>query len=111
MFRLRILARSLLVPLSLYSFAAIVAGYFVWHGLNGHRGLKAGEEFEQQLAKLRFERNLLKYERMQWESRISLIRGETVDADILDDEARAVLGRVHKHEVVILTEQTGAATR
>jgi cell division protein FtsB len=111
MHRLRVLVRSLVLPLTLYVVAGVVASYFIWHGVNGHRGLKTGEEYEQRLAKLRYERDLLKLARMHWESRIALIRGETVDADILDDETRAVLGRVHKNEVVILMPRTGAATR
>jgi cell division protein FtsB len=110
MYRLRAMVRSLAVPFSLYGLAALIAGYFVWQGVNGHRGLKAGEEYEQRLAQLRLERDLLKLQRMQWDQRIALIRGETVDADILDEEARAQLGRVQKNEVVIFTPQSGAAT-
>ncbi len=107
MYRLRVMIRALIVPFSLYGVAAALAGYFVWHGVNGQRGLKMGEEYEQQLAQLRRERDLLKFERMQWEKRISLIRGEQVDADILEDEVRARLGRVHKNEVVVLLPEAG----
>lgn len=103
MHRLRAIVRSLAAPLSLYGLAGLAAVYFVWHGVNGQRGLKAGEEYEQRLAQLRLERDLLKHERLQWERRIGLIRGENVDADILEDEARVLLGRVHKKDLVILT--------
>ncbi len=92
------------MPLSLYGLAGLIASYFVWHGLHGQRGLKTGEEYEQRLAQLRLDRDLLKLERMQWEKRIALMRGEAVDADIVDEEARALLGRVHKNEVVIQTQ-------
>jgi len=109
MYRLQAMVRSLIVPLILYGFAGLIGGYFVWHGVNGQRGLKAGEEYEQRLGQLRLERDLLKLERMQWESRIALIRGETVDADILDEETRALLGRVQKNEVVILTPVAGGS--
>jgi cell division protein FtsB len=108
MYRLRALVRSLVVPFSLYVLSGIVAAYFVWQGVNGHRGLKAGEEYEQRLAQLRLDRDILKLQRMQWEQRIALIRGETIDADILDEEARGQLGRVHKNEVVILTPPPAA---
>ncbi len=111
MYRLRLMIRSLIVPFSLYGVAAAITAYFVWHGVNGQRGLKMGEEYEQRLAKLRFERDLLKFERMQWEKRISLIRGEQVDADILEDEVRARLGRVHKNDVVILTPPGANGTK
>ncbi|MGA8169504.1 MAG: septum formation initiator family protein [Methylocystis sp.] len=103
------MVRSFAVPLTLYGLAGLIAGYFLWHGVNGQRGLKAGEEYEQRLAQLRLERDLLKLERMQWEGRIALIRGEAVDSDILDEEARALLGRVHKNEVVILTPVVGGS--
>jgi len=110
MYRIRAIARSLVAPLSLYIIAGLATAYFVWHGVNGHRGLKAGEEFEQRLAQLRLERDLLKLDRMRWESRIALIRGDKVDADILEDEARSVLGRVHKNDLVILTPPPPAPT-
>ncbi len=34
--------RSFVIPLLLYGAAGLVAAYFVWHGVNGQRGLKAG---------------------------------------------------------------------
>lgn len=102
MHRLRVFLRSLIAPLVLYSVAGVVAGYFVWHAVNGQRGLKAGEEYEQKLGELRHERDLLKLQRMQWEARLALMKGAKVDADILDEEARKTLGRVHKNDVVIL---------
>lgn len=102
MHRLRLFLRSLVLPVTLFCTAGAVASYFVWHGVHGQRGLKTGEEYEQKLAQLRLERDMLKLQRMQWESRIALIKGENIDADILDEETRKSLGRVHKNEVVIL---------
>lgn len=111
MYRLVLIARSLVLPFSLYLIAGMIAGYFVWHGVNGQRGLKAGAEFEQRLADLRLERDLLKLEHMQWDKRIALLRGETIDGDLLEEEARTVLGRVHKNEVVILTPAAAPASQ
>jgi hypothetical protein len=51
------------------------------------------------------ERDTLKVQRLQWESRIALIKGEEIDADILDEETRKILGRVHRNDVVILLPQ------
>jgi cell division protein FtsB len=89
----------------LYCVAGGAAFYFVWHGVHGQRGLKTGEEYEQKLAQLRQERDLVKYQRMQWEARIALIKGERIDADILEEETRKRLGRVHRNDVVILLPQ------
>lgn len=102
MHRLRVFLRSLILPVALYCVSGTVAAYFVWHGVNGQRGLKTGEEYEQRLSQLRLERDLLKIQRMQWDSRIALIKGERIDADILDEEVRGSLGRVHRNDVVIL---------
>ena len=109
MYRLAAFVRSFALPFGLHGLAALLSCYFVWQGLNGNRGLKAGEEYQQQLDKLRYERNFLKMQRLQWERRISLIRGDTVDADILDEAARAQLGRVSKRDVVILTPRAEPA--
>ncbi len=102
MHRLQVFLRSLILPVTLYCVAGGVSSYFVWHGVNGQRGLKTGEEYEQRLAQLNLERDILRLQRMQWESRIALIKGENIDADLLEEEARARLGRVHKNDVVIL---------
>lgn len=104
---LRFVLRSLLFPALLYCAAGLAAGYFVWHGINGQRGLKAGEEYAERLAELDREHAGLVAERKQWERRIALLRGETIDADMLDEQARVTLGRVHHNEVVILAPQTG----
>ncbi|PWB80857.1 MAG: septation inhibitor protein [Methylocystaceae bacterium] len=97
--------RSLVVLCAFYGAAGLVASYFIWHGVNGQRGLKAGVEYEQRIADLRQELEGLRAERGQWERRIALVRGDRIDSDILDNEARAALGRVHRNEVVILPPQ------
>lgn len=104
MHRLRVIVRALVLPLTLYTVAGVMTAYFIWHGVNGQRGLKTGEEYEQKLEQLRLERNLLKLQRLHWESRLALVKGETVDADILDEEARKRLGRAHKNDVVIFPQ-------
>lgn len=101
--------RSLFVLGTLYGVAGLVAAYFVWHGVNGQRGLKAGVEYEQRIAELRRELDGLKAERGQWEHKIGLMRGDLIDADILDDQARSALGRVHRNEIVILLPQRAGA--
>jgi cell division protein FtsB len=111
MHRLRAILRSLVFPLSLYALSALVASYFIWHGVNGQRGLKASTEYEMKIAQLRDELEALTAERTRWERKIALIRGDQVDADILEDEVRSKLGKVHKNEVVILTPRQSPSTR
>jgi len=98
----RIFSRRLFYSLAHVFIAGMATSFFFWHAVHGQRGLKAGEEYEQKLTQLKFERDLLKLQRLQLEHRLALIKGEKVDADILEDEVRKTLGRTHKNEVVVL---------
>jgi cell division protein FtsB len=94
--------RAILMPLVLYTVSGSVAAYFVWHALNGERGLKASLEYTKQIAELEKDRAGLRAERAHWEHRIGLIRGDEIDRDLLDQEARRLLGRAHPHDLVVM---------
>lgn len=94
--------RAHIAPIAFYCFAALVSGYFVWHAVNGQRGLKAGDEFSQRLGELQATLDGLHAERASWAHKIDLVRGEAIDRDVLDEQARVELGRVQKNEVVVL---------
>jgi cell division protein FtsB len=93
--------RAIAIPLVLYTVSGTVAAYFVWHALNGERGLKASVEYTKQIAELDKERAGLRAERAHWEHRIGIIRSDEIDRDILDEEARRMLGRVNAHDLVV----------
>jgi cell division protein FtsB len=93
--------RSVLYPLLLYCVSGSIGGYFVWHALNGERGLKTKEEYEQRIAKLQEELTGLKSEHALWSQRIALLSGRLIDRDLLDEEARALLGRVGRNDLVV----------
>ena len=44
----------------------------------------------------------LSSERQDWEKRLGLMRDEAIDRDLLEERARAMLGRVHRNDVVIM---------
>lgn len=94
--------RKVLVPLALHCAAGAASAYFVWHAANGQRGLKTGMEYEKQIADLQTELDGLRAELARWGRRIALVRGDTMDRDILDEEARIILGRSRKYDVIIL---------
>ena len=96
---------AFLVPLGLYSVSGAVSSYFVWHAVHGNRGLLAKEEYSQQVAVLQGEYNRLKSDRQALERRIAMLRAESVERDILEEEARVQLGRVHRNDVVIFLPQ------
>ncbi|MBO0734378.1 MAG: septum formation initiator family protein [Methylocapsa sp.] len=98
--------RATLLPLALYAISASIGAYFVWQALNGERGLKTKEEYEHKIAGLLGELDGLRAERGMWEHRIALLSGRVIDRDLLEEEARAVLGRVHRNDLVVLLPQT-----
>ena len=97
--------RATLYPLALYCVSGAIGGYFVWHAVNGERGLKTKDEYEHEIASLRGELNDLKAEHGSWDHRIALLSGREIDRDLLDEEARSLLGRVKKNDLVVFLQR------
>ena len=93
--------RAIVFPLVLYAVSGSVTSYFVWHAFNGERGLRTKDINDARMAALSEELDGLRKERMGWERRVEMMRAESVDRDLLDEEARVQIGRVHKNELVI----------
>jgi cell division protein FtsB len=83
--------RAVLNALALYTIAALLIGYFGVNAHTGNHGLRARQELEEQIAKLSGELTELRAERMVWERRVSLLRPMSIDPDLLDERARALL--------------------
>jgi len=96
--------RAILYPILLYALSGSIAGYFVWTAVNGQRGLKTRLEYRQKMSALDSELRTLRSEREGWERRIALMRSDAVDRDLLDEEARAILGRVSNRDLVIFLQ-------
>lgn len=102
--------RSIVFPLALYAFSGCVSGYFVWHAINGERGLKAKEAYRAQVELLGKEQAELNRARRALEWRIANMREDSLDRDLLEEEARVQLGRVHRNDVVVFVKAgTGVA--
>src|ERR1700675_1413985 len=103
--------RSIVLPIVLYLVLGVASGYLVWGASNGERGLKAKVAHDAQMAQLQDELAGLRRERARWERRVDAMRSESVDRDLLDEEARAVLDRVGKDDVVIFTNDAKASQK
>ncbi len=101
---LRTRARAILVPLAFYLVIGVASGYLVWQASIGERGLNAKVAHDAQMAQLQDELASLRQTRARWERRVAAMRSESVDRDLLDEEARAVLDRVGKDDVVIFVD-------
>ena len=94
--------RIILTVLALYSFAALFIGYFGVNAFTGAHGLRAQADLDKQLASMEGELHRLKAERAGWERRVSLLRSDKIDPDMLDERARALLGLVDPRDVTLL---------
>ncbi len=94
--------RSFFTALGLYAAAALFIGYFAANAFSGNHGLRAKQALEQQIVDLSGELGRAKLERAQWERRVSLLRSDRIDPDLLDERARAELHYVDPRELTLL---------
>src|SRR5262249_1375227 len=87
--------RSALTAIGLYIGAALLIGYFGVNAYTGAHGLKAKQDLAQQIDELSRELARLKVERATWEHRVSLLRADRLDPDLLDERTRAMLAHPH----------------
>ena len=94
--------RTVLTALGLYIFAALFIGYFAANAFTGNHGLRAQLDLDQQFAAMQQELAQAKAERAFWERRVTLLRSDRLDPDMLDERARALLGYVDPRELTLL---------
>jgi cell division protein FtsB len=92
--------KSLLAGLALYSMAAALVGYFGVNAYTGKYGLNARQELDQEIVALTSQLELLKQERARGEQRVSLLKSDRVDPDMLDERARYQLDYANPHDLV-----------
>ena len=88
----------LIMPL-LWMLMAFYGGY---HALHGERGLYALWRDQRELVTLRTQIDRVKADREKMELRVSHLRDNSLDRDLLDEQMRRMLGVMKKGEVVIL---------
>jgi cell division protein FtsB len=100
--------RSIVLPIAFYLVLGVTSGYLVWGASNGEHGLNARLKFDNEAAALAAQLSALKDERARWERRVASLKPESVDRDLLGEEAHALLDRVGKDEVVIFIKPSDA---
>lgn len=91
---------SFLTGLALYTMAAGLIGYFGVNAYTGKYGLNAQVELDQEIVSLTAELARLKQERSDSEQRVSLLRSDRLDPDMLDERARFQLDYANPHDLV-----------
>jgi cell division protein FtsB len=93
--------RTIINVLALYTIAALLIGYFGINAYTGNHGLRAKQDLDQQITQLGNEFAALRAERAKWERRVSLLQSESIDPDMLDERARALLDYVDPRELTL----------
>ena len=94
--------RTILTTLGLYVGAALLIGYFGVNAYTGNHGIRARQGLDVQLARLASERDDLRQERQRWERRVALLKPQSIDPDMLDERARALLDYVDPRELTLM---------
>src|SRR3978361_1000606 len=85
---------------ALYTMAAGMVGYFGVNAYTGKYGLNARQELDQEIIALTSELARLKRERSEGEQRVSLLRSDRIDPDMLDESARYQLDYANPRALV-----------
>jgi cell division protein FtsB len=80
---------------------ACVAGYFVYHAVQGDRGIVAWMQLNQQIRVAEDELTKTDVERQEMEQRVALLSNSSLDLDMLEERARVMLNFAHPEDLVI----------
>jgi cell division protein FtsB len=83
-------------------------GYFAYHLEIGDHGLKARADLERRKEVLAGELAGLQDVRTRLERDVALLRPESLDPDMLDERARAILNLAHQDDLVMLKRRQPA---
>jgi cell division protein FtsB len=96
--------RAILIPAFFYLVLGGASAYLVRNASEGQHGADARVKFDKQLATLKAQLAGLQDERESWRRRVDSLRNESIDSDLLVQEAHGLLDRVAPDEVVIFTD-------
>ena len=96
--------RTILNTIALYTIAVLLIGYFGMNAYTGDHGLRAKQDLDAQITQLTDERRA-RAERANWERRVALLQSQSIDADMLDERARALLNYTDPRELTLQLKQ------
>jgi cell division protein FtsB len=73
-----------------------------WHAWHGQRGFEYRDKLVVQSAQLTDELAAIQKQRTVFEHRVSLLRPESVDPDMLDEMARRTLDVAQSNELIVI---------
>jgi cell division protein FtsB len=86
------------------SFFVVMIFYLTFHAINGDRGIIAFLKLSQTAVKLQNELDIARAERLHLEHRVNLMRSDSLDIDLLEEQVRKILGVAGGNEAVYFLE-------
>jgi cell division protein FtsB len=97
--------RSFFTALGLYMLAALLIGYFGANAYTGDHGLLARQDLDRKIADLTTQIAEANAERDWWERRVKLLKSSSVDPDMLDERARALLDYADPRDLILIRKK------
>ncbi len=82
---------------------ALIVGYFLYHTLQGERGLLAMIRMQNEVQTAESTLQKIELERRELQHRTQLLRSNTMDPDLLEEKSRELLNYSKPNEIIILT--------
>jgi cell division protein FtsB len=79
-----------------------VLAYFSHHAVNGSLGLVSKQKYEQQIEFLQAELANVEGVRLALEKKTAMLRNGSLERDMIDEQARRLLGVTRANEIVVL---------
>ncbi len=95
--------RRLIMP----TVTAAFLGYFAYHAFHGEYGMLAEARLEHEVATLKTRLDDLQARRRALAARVARVRPESLDADLVDELARASLNYARPGDVVLYIRRKG----
>lgn len=83
----------------------VLAFYVGYHALHGERGLYALVREKHELAAYEAELKAVTDEREKMELRVSHLRDNSLDRDLLDEQMRRMMGVMKQGEIMVLNDR------
>ena len=90
-------ARDVIGP----TLGALAVGYFMYHSVQGDRGIMAWIHLKLQVAQAEATYVGLHAVRIEFEKQADRLRSEHLDSDLLDERARIMTGLVRPDELIV----------
>ncbi len=82
-------------------FGCLLVAYFVYHAIHGDRGALAWRELDRRIAEAEAERDATRAAREALERRVALLRPDSLDPDMMEEQGRRLLNFAHPDDLVI----------